>query len=119
MNLTRPLEDFVQIGWTVAVALKRFLLPGFRTTESGVDCRVFWVVVIVLALVFIAAELAVAVLNLRGACLAGSVFGASQPAILTRAKAGHECHEGCHRFWLFSAEVAGDPFVTDAMFKGR
>ena len=35
-----------------------------------------------------------------------------------RTKAGHECHEGCHGLRLFLAEVAGEPFVTDAVFEG-
>ena len=67
----------------------------------------------------IAPELAGAVLGLGGACLVGCVFATSQPTILTRAKAGHERREGCHGFWLFLAEVAGEPLVTDVMLKGR
>ena len=43
----------------------------------------------------------------------------SMPSIFSRAKAGHKCREGCHGPLLFLAEVAGEPFVTDAMFKGR
>ena len=46
-------------------------------------------------------------------------FTMSQPAILTCTKAGHEGREGGHRFRLFLAEVAGEPFIADAMFKGR
>ena len=66
----------------------------------------------------IAPDLAGAVLGLSGACLAGCVFAASQPTILARTKVGHECRESCHRFWLFLAEVAGEPFIADAMLKG-
>ena len=96
-----------------------FPLSGLGAAEFGIDSSVIGVVVITLVFVFATSELAVAVLNLRGACLAGCVFATSQPTILIHAKAGHECREGCHRFWLFLAEVAGEPFVTDAMFKGR
>ena len=71
------------------------------------------------AFVPIAPELAGVVLGLGGSCLVGCVFATSQPAVLSRAKAGHECCEGCHGFRLFLAEVAGEPFVTDAVFEGR
>ena len=98
-----------------------WLLPlnGLGATESGVDCRVVGIISIASAFVSVTSELTVTVLNLRGACLTGCVFATSQPTILTRAKAGHECREGCHRFWLFLAEVAGEPFIVDALFKGR
>ena len=41
----------------------------------------------------------------------------SQPTIFSRAKAGHECREGCHRFWLFLAEVSGERLVADVVLK--
>ena len=44
---------------------------------------------------------------------------ASQPAVLSRAKAGHECHEGHHGLRFFLAEVSGEPLVADIMLKGR
>ena len=94
------------------------LLTGLGASESGVDCRVIGVVTIVSAFVPIGPEPAGAVLGLGGACLAGRIFTMSQPAVLTRAKAGHECCEGCHGFRLFLAEVAGEPFVMDAVFEG-
>ena len=37
----------------------------------------------------------------------------------SHAKAGHECGEGCHRLWIFLAEVSGESLITDAVFKGR
>ena len=120
MYLARAIEYAVQAGWSLIVSLVWFLpLVGLGATESGVDCSVVGIITIASAFVSVTSELAVVVLNLGGACLAGCVFAASQPTILTRAKAGHECREGCHRFWLFLAEVAGEPFVADAMFKGR
>ena len=94
-------------------------MTGLGAAESGVDCGVIGVVAIASAFVSIAPELSSAVLGLSGACLAGCVFTTSQPAVLTRTKAGHECREGCHGVRLYLAEVAGEPFVTDAMLKGR
>ena len=43
----------------------------------------------------------------------------SQPAVLARTKAGHECREGCHGLRLLLAEVLGEPLVPDVMLKGR
>ena len=81
-------------------------LAGLGATESGVDCGVIGVVAIASAFLSIAPKLAGAVLGLGGACLAGCVLATSQPTVLTRAKAGHECRKGCHIFRLFLAEVA-------------
>ena len=94
-------------------------MAGLGASESGVDCGVIGVVIIASVFVPIAPELAGAIFGLGGACLVGYGFTTGQPAILARAKAGHECREGCHRFLLFLAEVAGEPFVTDAVFEGR
>ena len=66
----------------------------------------------------IAPELASAILGLGGACFIGRIVITGQSTILSRAKVGHECREGCHGFRLFLAEVAGEPFVADAMFEG-
>ena len=54
-----------------------------------------------------------------GDIAASRALHASQPAILARTKAGHECREGCHGLRLLLAEVLGKPFVTDVMLKGR
>ena len=67
----------------------------------------------------VAPELAGAVFGLGGAYFVGCVGTVSQPTILSRTKAGHKCREGCHGPRLFLAEVAGEPFVPDAMLKGR
>ena len=109
----------VQAGWSlIAPYIRLFPLTELGAAESGVDSSVIGVLAIALAFVSAASELAIAVLDLRGACLEGCVFATSQLTILTRAKVGHECREGCHGFWLFLAEVAGEPLVTDAVFKG-
>ena len=107
MYLARAIEYAVQAGWSLIVSLVwLLLLVGLGATESGIDCSVVGIITIASAFVPVTSELAVVVLNLGGACLAGCVFAASQPTILTRAKAGHECREGCHRLRLFLAEVA-------------
>ena len=120
MDLARTVEYAVQAGWSLIVPyIRLFPLTGLGAAESGVDSSVIGVVAIASAFVSAASELAVAIFDLRGANFTCCVFATGQPTILTRTKAGHECREGCHGFRLFLAEVAGEPFVTDAMFKGR
>ena len=93
-------------------------MAGLGAAESGVNYGVIGVIAIASAFVSVAPELAAAVFGLRGACFVGCVCTTGQPTILTRAKADHECCEGCHGFRLFLAEVAGEPFVPDAVFEG-
>ena len=117
--LARTVEYVVQAGRSFIVSFVGLLpLAGLGASESGDDCGIIGVISIASAIVSIAPELASAILGLRGACLIGCVFAMSQPVVLTRAKAGHECCEGCHGFWLFLAEVAGEPFVMNAVFEG-
>ena len=105
--LARTVEYAVQAGRSVIVSFVGLLpLAGLGASESGIDCGVIGVVVIVSAFVSIAPELTSAILGLRGACLAGCVVTTGQPTVLSRAKAGHECREGCHGLQLFLAEVA-------------
>ena len=105
MYLARTIEYAVQAGWSSAAPFIGLLsLVGLGATESGVNYSVIGVIAIALAFVSVAPELAGAVFGLRGACLVGCVYTTSQPPVLTRAKAGHECREGCHG--LFLAEVA-------------
>ena len=107
MDLARTVEYAVQAGWSLIVSFI-WLLPliGVGATESGIHCCAIGVVAIALAFVSIAPELAGAILGLCGAYLAGCIFTSSQPAVLARAKAGHECRKGCHRLQFFLAEVA-------------
>ena len=120
MYLARMIEYAVQAGWPLTIPFVGLLpLAGLGAAESGVNCGVIGVITIVSAFLPIAPELAGAVLGLGGACLAGCVFATSQPVVFTRTEAGHECREGCHRFLVFLAEVAGEPFVADAVFEGR
>ena len=119
MDLARTVEYAVQARLPRVVSFIWLLpLTGLGATESGVDCRVIGIVTIASTFVPVASELAVAAFGLGGACLAGRIFTMSQPAVLTRTKAGHEGREGGHRFRLFLAEVAGEPFIADAVFKG-
>ena len=93
-------------------------MAGLGASESGVDRSVIGVVAIASSFVSIVPELASAILGLGGAYLASCVVTTGQPIVLSRAKAGHECREGCHGPRLFLAEVVGEPFVMDAMLKG-
>ena len=90
MNLTGPLKDFIQAGWTTPVAFERFLpLTGFRTTESGIDCHIICVVIVAMALVFIVARFTITIPGLGSVGVA--VASTSQPAIFTHTEAGHKC----------------------------
>ena len=120
MYLARTIEYAVQAGWSSAAPFIGLLsLAGLGAVESNVNGGVIGVVAIASAFVSAASELAVAIFDLGGAHFTCCVFATGQPAILTRTKAGHECREGCHGLRLFLAEVVSEPFVTDAMFKGR
>ena len=120
MYLARTIEYAVQAGWSLIVPFVGLLpLTGLGAAESGVNCGVIGAIAIALVFVFVAPELVGVVFGLEGACFIGCVCTAGQPTILSRAKAGHKCREGCHGPRLFLAKVAGEPFVTDAMFKGR
>ena len=106
MYLARTIEYAVQAGWSSAVPFIGLLsLAGLGATESGVNCSVISVIAIASAFVSVAPELAGAAFGLRGACFVGCVCTASQPTVLSRAKAGHECREGSHGLRLFLAEV--------------
>ena len=97
-----------------------WLLPltGLGAAESGVEYRVIGIVTIASTLVPVASGLAIAISGFRGARFACIIIATGQLAIFARAKAGHKRREGCHGLRLFLAEVSGEPFVTDAMFKG-
>src|SRR4051812_1301000 len=96
MNLARPIEYSVQTRWTILVSFEWLPLTGFRATESAVDRRVFGIFVIASTPVFVASWLAVAIPGFGGARVAGAVASTSEPAVFSRAKAGHKCSKGCH-----------------------
>ena len=119
MNLARPIQYFVQTGWTIFISFEWLLpLSGFRATESGIDCCVFGIFIVASTLVFVASWPTVSISGFGGARVAGVVASTSYPTIFSRAKAGHECGERCHGLRHFLAEVLGDPLVMDAVFKG-
>ena len=103
MYMARVIEYAVKAGWSLIVSLVWFLpLVGLGATESGVDCHVFGIISVApMLIIFIASGLAISVLCFGSARIAGTVAAACKPAIFARAKAGHECREGCHRFRLF------------------
>ena len=95
MNLVGPIQYLIQVGWSVSVCLEwLFLLTGFGAAESGVDRRVLRSFIIISTLVFIVSWLAVAVLNFGSAQITGDVVSTSEPAVFSRAKAGHQSGEG-------------------------
>ena len=78
MNLARPIEYFVQTGWTILVSFEWLLpLTGFRATESGVDRRVFGTIIIASTLVLVASWLAIAIPGFGGAGVAGTISSTS------------------------------------------
>src|SRR3954469_15610367 len=120
MYLARAVEYSVQIGRARTISLEwLFPLTGFRASESGTNCRILSIVAVNAALVLVATRPATVVLGIRITRAFGHVIAASQPAVFSRTKAGHECREGCHRFRLFLSKVPGKPLVTDIMLEGR
>ena len=120
MNLALMSEYAVQTGWTrICIFGRPLLLTGLLDPEPGINCHIIGFITIFVALVFVASWFTVGIFVIWGARIPGCVVAASQPAILARAKAGHECREGCHGFWLLLAEVSGEPFVMDIMLKCR
>ena len=65
VNLARAVEYAVQTGRSRIVSLERlFPLTGLGAAESGIDCRIFGVVAIVLMLMSVAPWLAVTVVDI-------------------------------------------------------
>ena len=68
VDLTWTIEYAVQTGWARIVSLKWLLpLTGLRATKSGIDSRVFGVVIVASTLVSVASWLVVAVSGLKSA----------------------------------------------------
>ena len=65
MNLAWTVEYVVQTRRTQIVIFEwPFPLTGLRATKSGIDCRIFGVFTIFVALVFVASGFAVAISGL-------------------------------------------------------
>ena len=89
MNLAQSVQDFVQAGRSLFAAFKwLLLLTGSRAPESGVDRCVVRTFFLVSMIVFIASCLPVAIPDFGCTWVAGASTG--QPAVFTRAKAGHK-----------------------------
>ena len=89
MNLAQSVQDFVQAGRSLFVAFKwLLLLTGSRASESGFDHCVVRTYFLVSTSVFIAPWLPVSIPDFGCTWVAGASTG--QPAVFTRAKAGHK-----------------------------
>ena len=65
MNLAWAVKYAVQAGWARIVLLKwLFSLTVLRAMESGIECRVFGVIILFVTLVFVESRFYVAVSSL-------------------------------------------------------
>ena len=120
VDLTRAIQYAIQTGRSQSTFFEwLFPLTGSRTSESGIDCRIFGVIALIAVLWSITTLSAVGIFGIRSARIPRCVIAASQLAILARAKAGHECREGCHRLRLLLAKVVGKPLITDVVLECR
>ena len=63
--LARAVEYSVQIGRTQSSSFEwLFPLTGFRASESGIDCRIFTIIAVNAAFVFVATRPATTVLDI-------------------------------------------------------
>ena len=77
MYLAQAVENSVQIGRTLSCSFEwLFPLTGFRASESGIDCRIFVVVAINAAFVFVTKRPAITVLGIRTARMLVEVVAA-------------------------------------------
>ena len=119
MDLAQAVENSVQIGQTLGCSFEwLFPLTGFRASESGIDCRILTIIAVNAALLLVATRPATTVPGIRITKVLGHIVATSKPAVFSRAKAGHECRECCHRFRLFLSKVPGKPLVTDIVLEG-
>ena len=66
--LARAVEYSVQIGQTRSSSFEwLFPLTGLRASESGINCRIFTIIAVNAAFVFVATRPAIAVLEIRTA----------------------------------------------------
>ena len=95
MNLVGPVQYLAQIGWSISIFLEWLLpLTGFGAAESGVDRCVVRSRITIATFVLIAWWFPIAVSNFRSARVAGTVASTTEPAVFSRAKAGHESGKG-------------------------
>ena len=119
MYLAQAVEYSVQTGWAPRISFEwLFPLTGFIAFESGINYHILSIVAISAALLLVATRPATTVPGIRITRVLGHIIAASKPAVFSRAKAGHECHECCHRLQLFLSKVPGKPLVTDIVLEG-
>lgn len=75
--------------------------------------------IVIATRVFIVSWLAVAISNFGITRIIGVVASTSELVVFSRTKTGHQSGKGSHGSWFFLTEVAGEPLISDAMFKGR
>ena len=119
MYLAQAVEYSVQAGQAPRIPFEWLLpLTGFRASESGINCRILSIVAVNAALLLVATRPATTVPGVRTTRVLGHIVATSKPAVFSRAKAGHECRECCHRFRLFLSKVPGKPLITDIVLEG-
>ena len=89
MNLAQSVQDSVQTGWSFFSSFRwLLLLIRSRAPESGINHCVIRALFLVLAFIFITPWLPVAIPYFGCAGVASAFAG--EPAIFSRAKAGHK-----------------------------
>ena len=94
-------------------------MTGFGTAKSSVDRCVMRFFIIIAMFMLVALQLAIAVSDFGSVWIADAAASTSEPAVFSRAKTGHRSGNGSHGSWILLTEVAGEPLVPDAVFKGR
>ena len=119
MYLAQAVEYSVQTGRAPRIPFEwPFALTGFGASESGMNCHILSIVAVNAALLLVATRSPTIVPGVRITRVLGHIVARSKPAVFSRAKAGHECRECCHRFWLFLSKVSGQPLVMDIVLEG-
>jgi hypothetical protein len=119
VNPTWAVQESIKLARSVFIPFIGFsFLPGFRSGEPCVNRGVFSIAsaIFIPALIFIALWLSIGVASFRGACIAG-VSTLGEPAIFSRAKAGHQRGQGCHSPRFILSELSSQPFISDIIFE--
>ena len=119
MYLAQAVEYSVQTGWAPRISFEwLFPLTGFIASESDISCCILSIVAVNAAFLLVATRPATTIPGIQITRVLGHIVSTSKPAVFSRAKAGHECRECCHRFLLFLSKVSDKPLVTDIVLEG-
>ena len=119
MYLAQAVEYSVQTGRAPRISFEwLFPLTGFIASESSINCRIVSIVAVNAALLFVVTRPATTVPGIQITRVLGHIVATSKLDVFSRAKAGHECRECCHRFRLFLSKVPGQPLLTDIVLEG-